>query len=52
VSDKIARAPDMIEVLIRAHATARAHVSKQTGAPARVTIDLDGTLPTSHSEPG
>lgn len=50
VIDKIASAPGMIDALDRAHARARAHVWKQTGAPSRVTIDLDATLLTAHSD--
>lgn len=50
VIDKIASTPGMIDALDRAHARARAHVWKQTGAPQRVTIDLDATLLTSHSD--
>lgn len=50
VIDKIASTPGMFDALDRAHAEARAHVWKQTGAPERVTIDVDGTLLTSHSE--
>ena len=50
VIDKIASRPGMIDALDRAHARARAHVWKVTGAPARVTIDLDATLLTSHSD--
>lgn len=50
VIDKIASAPGLIDALDRAHARARAHVWKQTGAPSRVTIDLDATLLTSHSD--
>lgn len=50
VIDKIASTPGMIDALDRAHACARAHVWKQTGAPARATIDLDATLLTAHSD--
>jgi hypothetical protein len=50
VIDKIASTPGMLEALDRAHARARAHVWKLTGTPSRVTIDLDATLLTSHSD--
>jgi hypothetical protein len=50
VIDKIASTPGMIDALDRAHARARAHVWKLTGAPSRVTIDLDATLLSSHSD--
>ena len=50
VIDKIASTPGMLDALDRAHAQARTHVWKQTGAPDRVTIDVDGTLLSSHSE--
>jgi hypothetical protein len=50
VIDKIASAPGMIDALDRAHAAARAYVWKLAGAPQRVTIDLDATLLTSHSD--
>ena len=50
VIDKIASMPGMIDALDRAHAMARAHVWKLTGAPSAVTIDLDATLLTSHSD--
>lgn len=50
VIDKIASTPGLIDALGRAHARARAQVWKQTGAPGRVTIDLDATLLTSHSD--
>lgn len=50
VIDKIASTPGMIDALDRAHARARAHVWKHTGAPAQATIDVDATLLTSHSD--
>ncbi len=50
VIDKIACTPGMIDALDRAHARARAHVWKVVGAPNAVTIDLDATLLTSHSD--
>jgi len=50
VIDKIASTPGMIDALDRAHARARSHVWKLTGAPEQVTIDLDATLLTAHSD--
>ncbi len=50
VVDKIASAPGLLDALADAHARAREHVWTQTGAPDRVTIDIDATLVTSHSE--
>ena len=48
--DRIARDPEGLERLREAHATARARVWELTGAPERLTIDLDATLVGSHSE--
>jgi hypothetical protein len=48
--DRIARDPQGLERLGAAHARARARVWKLTGAPERLTIDLDATLIGSHSE--
>jgi len=50
VIDKIAATPGLLDALDAAHAHARERVWKLTGAPGRVTIDLDATLLTSHSE--
>jgi len=50
VVDKIASTPGLLDALADAHARAREHVWTQTGAPDRVTIDIDATLVTSHSE--
>jgi hypothetical protein len=50
VVDKIASTPGLIDVLADAQARAREHVWTQIGAPDRVTIDVDATLVTSHSE--
>ena len=47
---RIAGDPDGLERLRAAHARARARVWTLTGAPERLTIDLDATLLTSHSE--
>jgi len=48
--DRIACAPGLLDALATAHARAREHVWKQAAAPERVTIDIDATLITSHSE--
>jgi len=50
VIDKIAATPGLLDALDAAHAHAREHVWKLTGAPDRVTIDLDATLLAAHSE--
>ena len=50
VVDRIASTPGLLDALADAHARAREHVWTQTGAPDRVTIDIDATLVTSHSE--
>jgi hypothetical protein len=50
VVDKIASSPGLLDALADAHARAREHVWKLTGAPERVTIEIDATLVTSHSE--
>jgi len=50
VIDRIACSPGLLDALATAHARAREHVWKQTAAPERVTIDIDATLITSHSE--
>ncbi len=49
VIDQIASS-GLLDALGAAHARARAHVWKQIGAPERVTIDVDATLITSHSD--
>jgi hypothetical protein len=48
--DRIASDPAGVERLRVAHARARARVWKLAGAPERLTIDLDATLISSHSE--
>jgi hypothetical protein len=48
--DRIASDPAGLERLRDAHARARARVWRLTGAPERLTIDLDATLVGSHSE--
>jgi DDE family transposase len=50
VIDAIARDPDGLERLRAAHARARERAWALIGAPERLTIDLDATLITSHSE--
>ncbi|MCA1699509.1 MAG: IS1380 family transposase [Actinobacteria bacterium] len=50
VVDRIASTPGLLDALADAHARAREHVWTLTGAPERVTIDVDATLLTSHSE--
>ena len=48
--DRIASDSDGLDRLRAAHAVARERAWKLIGAPARLTIDLDATLITSHSE--
>jgi hypothetical protein len=48
--EKIASEPGMLEALRRAHATARERFWEQHGAPESLTIDVDATLVTVHSE--
>jgi hypothetical protein len=48
--DRIAQDPAGLEMLRAAHAQARVRVWELTGAPERLTIDLDATLIDSHSE--
>jgi Transposase DDE domain group 1 len=50
VIDAIASTPGLLDALADAHARAREHVWAQTGAPERVTIEVDATLVGSHSE--
>jgi len=50
VIDQIASHPDAIEWLRAAHARARARVWKLAGAPKELTIDVDATLLSSHSD--
>ena len=44
VIDAIASTPGLLDALADAHARAREHVWALTGAPERVTIDVDATL--------
>src|SRR3954463_11224970 len=50
VIDQIASHPDAISWLREAHAHARARVWELAGAPEHLTIDLDATLLTAHSD--
>jgi hypothetical protein len=50
VIDGIACTPGLLDALRDAHARARARVWELAGAPQRLTIDLDATLITAHSE--
>ena len=50
VIDKIASTPGLLNAVTDAHARARGHVWAQTGVPERVTIDVDATLVSSHSD--
>ena len=50
VIDRIACTPGLLDALSDAHARARARVWELAGAPERLTIDLDATLITAHSE--
>jgi len=50
VVDRIASTPGLLDALADAHARAREHVWQLTGAPERVTIEVDATLIASHSE--
>jgi len=50
VIDRVASEPGLLDALRAAHARAREGFWKQHGAPERLTIDLDATLVTAHSE--
>jgi hypothetical protein len=50
VIDRIATTPGLLVALRGAHSRARARVWELAGAPQRLTIDLDATLITAHSE--
>ncbi len=50
VINRIASTPGLLDAVRDAHAVARARVWELAGAPDRVTIDLDATLITAHSE--
>jgi len=48
--EKIASTPGMLDAVRDAHARARARFWELNGAPERLTIDVDATLITAHSE--
>ena len=50
VIDRIAREPQLLEAIRAAHANARERAWALGVSPEQVTIDLDATLITSHSE--
>jgi hypothetical protein len=50
VIDRVASTPGLLEAARAAHARARARFWELDGAPARLTIDVDATLITAHSE--
>jgi Transposase DDE domain group 1 len=50
VVDRIASEPELLDALRAAHARARERFWKLRGAPESLTIDIDATLITAHSE--
>ena len=50
VLDRIASEPGLLDALRAAHAKARERFWKRHGAPGSLTIDVDATLVTAHSE--
>jgi hypothetical protein len=48
--DRIASTPGLLDAIRSAHATARARFWELHGAPERLTLDVDATLITAHSE--
>ena len=50
VIDRIACTPGMLDAVRVAHARARARFWELDGAPQRLTVDVDATLITAHSE--
>ena len=50
VIDRVASTPGLLGAVRAAHARARARFWELDGAPARLTIDVDATLITAHSE--
>jgi hypothetical protein len=50
VIDKVASDPALVDALRAAHARARERFWQLHGAPERLTIDIDATLITAHSE--
>jgi hypothetical protein len=50
VVDRVASTPGLLDAVRQAHARARARFWELHGAPERMTIDVDATLITAHSE--
>jgi Transposase DDE domain group 1 len=50
VIDRVAAEPELLDALRLAHARARERFWELHGAPTRLTIDVDATLITAHSE--
>jgi hypothetical protein len=50
IIDRIASTPGMLDAVRVAHARARARFWELDGAPERLTLDVDATLITAHSE--
>ena len=50
VIDRIASEPELLDALRTAHATARERFWERHGVPGSLTIDVDATLITAHSE--
>ena len=50
VIDRVAAEPGLLDALCQAHARARERFWEMHGAPERLTIDVDATLITAHSE--
>ena len=48
--DRIASTPGLLDAVRQAHARARARFWELDGAPERLTLDVDATLITAHSE--
>jgi hypothetical protein len=48
--DRIASTPGLLKAVQQAHARARARFWELCGAPQRLTLDIDATLITAHSE--
>jgi hypothetical protein len=50
IVDRIASEPGLLDAVRQAHARARARFWELDGAPERLTLDVDATLITAHSE--
>jgi len=50
VIDRVASEPGLLDALRAAHARARERFWERHGVPERLTIDVDATLITAHSE--